>query len=264
MSIPLRRRALERLPYDDSRSPNMGLMLRRGLNDLPEESESGKSDRAGIAKAALIGRIAQADPDPGYAWAYRRWCEATAMDGFEALESALIGRLYIGLTRDNPLETGITVGHAWGMPMIPGSALKGISREVARAQKLPEDAIVYLFGAATDDDAPEAGAVVFHDAWWAPTPKSKPFVAEVVTPHHTGYYNLGSAYATDFDAPVPTAQIAAQGRFRFVVEGDAAWRRLALALLKVALTRHGVGGKTTSGYGLFGEHAHHTSEGGKS
>lgn len=251
MSIPLRRQALERLPYDDSRRPNMGLLLRRGLKELPDDSQGSKSDKTGNAKADLIGRISQADPDPGYAWAYRRWCEATAVDGFEAIELALIGRLYIGLTRDNPLETGITVGHAWGMPMIPGSALKGISRHIARAQALPEDAIVHLFGAATDDDSPEAGAVVFHDAWWTPTPNSKPFATEVVTPHHTAYYNLGSAYATDFDAPVPAAQISAQGRFRFVVEGDDAWCKLALALLRVALTRHGVGGKTTSGYGLF-------------
>lgn len=249
MIIPLRRHALERLPYDDSRRPNMGLMLRRGLAQWPDDKQAGKSDKAGNAKAALIGRIAQADPDPGYAWAYRRWCEATKAEGFAAIESVLIGRLYIGLTRDNPLETGITVGHAWGMPMIPGSALKGISRAVARMQKLPEDVIVYLFGAATDDDSPEAGAVVFHDAWWVPN--GKPFAAEVVTPHHTAYYNLGIAHATDFDAPVPTAQIAAQGRFRFVVEGDAAWHRLALALLKHALAHHGVGGKTTSGYGLF-------------
>lgn len=249
MSIPLRRQALERLPYDDSRRPNMGLLLRRGLAQWSDDSLGGKSEKAGNAKAALIGRISQADPDPGYAWAYRRWCEATAVDGFEAIELALIGRLYIGLTRDNPLETGITVGHAWGMPMIPGSALKGISRHIARAQALPEDAIVHLFGAANEDESPEAGAVVFHDAWW--TPNGKPFAAEVVTPHHTAYYNLGSAYATDFDAPVPAAQIAAQGRFRFVVEGDAAWCRLAVALLKVALQQHGVGGKATSGYGLF-------------
>ena len=249
MSIPLRRRALERLPYDDSLRPNMGLMLRRGLDELPSGNHVGQSEKTGNTKAALIGRIAQADSDPGYAWAYRRWCAATTGDEFESVELALLGRLYIGLTRDNPLETGITVDHAWGMPIIPGSSLKGVSRMLARLQALPDDAIVHLFGAATDDDSPEAGAVAFHDAWWVPN--GKPFAAEVVTPHHAGYYNLGSAHATDFDAPVPAAQIAAQGRFRCVVEGDAGWRKLALALLNAALQWHGVGGKTTSGYGLF-------------
>lgn len=250
MSTPLRRKALERLPYDDSRRPNIGLMLRRGLAYWPDDSQATKSGKAGNAKADLIERIAQADPDPGYVWAYRRWCAATAGDGFEAIdELTLTGRLYIGLTRDNPLETAITVAHAWGMPMIPGSALKGISRQIAYEQNLPQDAVVHLFGAATDDDAPEAGAVVFHDAWW--TPDGKPFVAEVITPHHADYYNLGSAYATDFDSPIPAAQIAARGRFRFVLEGDSAWCKLAIALLRAALTRRGVGGKTTSGYGLF-------------
>ncbi len=237
--------------YGDS--PNAGLLLRRGLDRWPDKQTS--DSKAGNEKATLIADIAKLSVPDGYRWAYERWAVATEKDEirFDTIELDLLGRLYIGLTRDSALETGITVQHAWGMPMIPGSALKGISRHMALTAstlKNEPDAIAYLFG-SEDDAKPECGAVVFHDAWWVPQDGAKPFAAEVVTPHHTAYYNLGSAYATDFDNPIPAPQIAAQGSFRFVVEGDPDWCTLALALLKFALTRHGVGGKTTSGYGLF-------------
>jgi CRISPR-associated protein Cmr6 len=251
MMIALRRSQMPSTP-----TVNPGLLLRRGMHAWSQNN-------AGKDKAMLIDRVATVVPDAAYGWAYDRWRRITtdadateATKRFVSTEMSLLGRLYIGLTRDNALESGISVNHAWGMPMIPGSALKGISRQIVKHTTLDgqTDAITHLFG-SDDDAAPECGAVVFHDAWWIPDADAKPFVAEVVTTHHTGYYKQGMEHATDFDSPIPAPQIAAQGRFRFVVEGDPAWCRLAMALLKHALTRHGVGGKTTSGYGLFEERA---------
>lgn len=237
----------------NSLTANAGLMVRRGLREWPK---SGDSDTvAGTEKAELIQRIAKVTAPDGYRWAYGRWAKATTGGAFASVNLDLIGRIYIGLTRDSALETGITVHHAWGMPMIPGSALKGICRRAAKTSstlKGRTDVIEWMFG-SEDDTRPECGGVVFHDAWWDPDSGRKPFAAEIVTPHHSQYYNMGARHATDFDSPIPAPQIAAQGRFRFVVEGDAAWARLALALLNVALQQHGVGGKTTSGYGLFAE-----------
>ncbi len=238
-----------------STTVNAGLLLRRGLPQWPRKAErkADSGSTAGSEKAGVIARIVDLPVPDAYAWAYGRWQRATTGADFLADELDLLGRLYIGLSRESALETGMTVQHAWGLPMIPGSALKGISRHVARTASTLRDeaeAIAYLFG--SDDDAhPESGAVVFHDAWWVPGSAATPFAAEVVTPHHGAYYAMGSRHATDFDKPVPAPQIAAQGRFRFVVQGDPAWARLALALLRLALTTHGVGGKTTSGYGLF-------------
>ena len=266
--LALRRDKLKTFRMGTGTHPN--LMLRRGLSAWPEdgnaEADKATADKIGEIKAGAIDDIARIRPDDGYRWAYRRWCASTvdADDGgsrFHALEAEVVGRLYIGLSRESPLETGITVQHAWGMPMIPGSAVKGVCRQVARDQSLPGEVERHLFGNMPKDDEGEAGAVVFHDAWWVPVSAAggssklaaghAPFVAEVVTPHHTDYYNLGKAAATEFDNPVPAPQVATQGRFRFVVEGDPQWRKLALALLRIALTRYGIGGKTTSGYGLF-------------
>lgn len=234
---------------------NAGLLLRRGLTEYESGKTEGDSGKGGGNKQDLIREIAKTEPSSLYKAAFKRWKHATANNGmrFVQFEAALIGRLYIGLTRESALETGINVHHAYGMPMIPGSAIKGLTRSVARtALKERAEAITWLFGNEHDVDKPElqeTGSIIFHDAWWVP--EGSPFVEEIVTPHHTDYYAEGKAPATDFDSPIPAPQIAAQGKFLFVLEGDTAWCEIARSLLQHGLHHRGIGGKTTSGYGFF-------------
>ena len=69
-----------------------------------------------------------------------------------------------------------------------------------------------------------------------------------------GYYSTeGAQEATDFDSPVPNAQVAVQGSFLFVLEGAAAWFDLAKKMLVDALCTRGIGAKTRAGYGYFAE-----------
>lgn len=253
MAIEMRRKDLS--PFiKGAKTAHAGLLLRRGITQYDESKADGDKGKGGGAKQALIERIAGMSAPDGYRRAFARWNKATEdATRFSRFRANLSGRLYIGVDRDNALETGITVQHAWGMPMIPGSALKGLARSVAR-QALHDraDAVTWLFGTDTKDDVElESGAIVFHDAWWVPEANTKPFVAEIVTPHHTAYYNLGKAAATDFDSPIPAPQIAAQGQFLFVLEGEEAWRELARKLLQRGLAQRGIGGKRSSGYGYF-------------
>ena len=48
-----------------------------------------------------------------------------------------------------------------GLPLIPGSGVKGALRALARSRQLPEGA---LFGVGSDDGNGHAGSVGFHDA----------------------------------------------------------------------------------------------------
>ena len=109
-----------------------------------------------------------------------------------------------------------------------------------------------------------SGLLTFHDAWWVPESADRPLVPEIVTTHHPEYYGQdGRTPATDFDSPVPNAQIAVHGAFRFVIEGPpaiegplpAAWLVLAEQILVAALSTRGAGAKTRTGYGLFGAEA---------
>ncbi len=256
MSVKLCRCTLERFIAPlATQSANPGLLLRRGLAEYEEGANQGDSNKGGTGKSKLIKSIASCSASPLYQAAFKRWKTATDSDRerFIQFEADLLGRLYIGLSHESALETGISVQHAYGMPMIPGSAIKGLARSCALEQlKGKADAMTWLFGNEHDVDTPEqqeTGGIVFHDAWWVPN--GKPFVEEIVTPHHTEYYAEGKAHATDFDSPIPAPQIAAQGSFLFVLEGNPAWRSIACTLLKSGLENIGIGGKTTSGYGLF-------------
>lgn len=228
--------------------PNIGLLLSRGL------SEAGDSEQDKQAKQKHIKAVTGLKVPEVYRQAFSLWKSTTQSSRvFAGMELALSGRLYIGVQRDNALETGISTSHVYGMPMIPGSACKGLARAMARQMQMDKNSpIAYDWTFGTEGDEGEAGGLIFHDAWWVPGDK-KPFVPETITVHHQKYYSgEGAEPATDFDAPVPAPQIAAQGSFYFVVEGAEAWVKIGLDLLGKGLKEIGIGSKTSSGYGFFG------------
>jgi len=228
---------------------NPGWLLAYGLK---------QPDKKLDVKAELIDHAAQASkPSPVYREAYKRWRETVRDEcRFAFWEGRLENRLLIGMAATGPLETNITLSRPYGMPLIPGSALKGIARALARGN-VKCDVLDIVFGREGNrDEDPESGYLVFHDAWWIPEwiPDRKTthaLVPEVVTPHHPKYYQGYSVEATDFDSPIPVPQIAAHGDFLFVVEGVTAWAQYGLAILRDALKDQGIGAAGSAGYGYF-------------
>ena len=116
-----------------------------------------------------------------------------------------------------------------------------------------------LFGTSTDDPKPDAGYLIFHDAWWIPKgeeggSEDKPYVPEVVTVHAVEYYkNQGKKDAPhpDMESPNPNQQLAVQGSFYFVVEGVPQWAELGRKFLTLALEADGIGGKVALGMGIL-------------
>lgn len=266
----LRREALNRL-YEAARDagPHPGLLLQRGL------AEHRTGDQA--IKTEHVERVCESTVGGFYQRAYDRWRRATGDAArFRSVELTLRTRLFIGLTGAGMLETGCIISHAHGAPCIPGSSVRGVVRAHACDRLGADHAVAAeLFGAPTDDTRPAglSGLITFHDAWWKPgsagEPKlpgepvpakeeptgasaNSPLVQEVVTTHHPDYYGGdGKEPATDFDSPVPNAQVAVRGAFLFVIEGPAAWLDATERMLVEALTTRGAGAKTRSGYGLF-------------
>jgi len=250
MTTALMRSALRPL-YDAARDAHPGLLIQRGY----PSHETGAAE----AKTRHIERICAIPASDYYLRAVQRWRTATANPlRFRQVELALETRLFIGLTGGGALETGCAIAHSYGVPYIPGSSIKGVTKAhvlgspFARNHRAVCDE---LFGSAAGDDAPDglAGLVNFHDAWWLPDQTGRPpMVQEVVTTHHPDYYGSeGDTPATDLDSPVPNAQIAVRGRFLFVLEGPPAWLELAEEMLTAALSQSGVGAKTRAGYGFF-------------
>ena len=227
-----------------------GLLLTRGLT----EWQTGEK----TLKAALIDKVASIQSNTLYKKAFERWLNTTSKpEQFGAVTASVTGRLMMGLSTGGAIETGMCTHHTYGMPMIAGSSVKGAVRAYADSIGLAKEYQSVLFGADEDlakaaNTVEGAGYLVWHDAWWIPEGNTKPFVGEVVTVHHQEYYG-GRGEATDFDSPVPNQQLAAQGSFYFVVEGDISWVALAIRLLRDTLQQQGIGAKRAAGYGFMAE-----------
>lgn len=169
-------------------------------------------------------------------------------------------RLAIGLGGESVLETSITLHRAWGVPYLPGSALKGLAARAARQQleewwKRDSEEYRILFGSVED-----AGHVTFHDALWIPfkedgeTLPSVPLLADVMTVHHRDYYG-GDRHSgdvappADWDDPNPVSFVSAHGSYLVALTGPEAWLDVAFTILAGALEHDGLGAKTAAGYG---------------
>lgn len=244
----LMREALRPL-YQAARNAHPGLLIQRGLDEHSEDDKE--------IKTRHIARVCVTSAGEFYQRAYARWQQVTADElRFRQVILPLQARLFAGLTGSGMLETGCAIGHSHGAPYIPGSSVKGVVNAHVRRQFEGEGAAICdeLFGAPATDERPAglSGLITFHDAWWVPGSAPSPLVQEVVTTHHPEYYGQeGRTPATDFDSPVPNAQVAVHGSFLFVLEGPVAWLELAAQMLVAALSTRGVGAKTRTSYGLF-------------
>ncbi|HYT43193.1 MAG TPA: type III-B CRISPR module RAMP protein Cmr6, partial [Methylomirabilota bacterium] len=112
--------------------------------------------------------------------AYQRWLTLTKAMGALPFDLALDWRMIVGLGGETVLETDITLHPLYGIPFIPGSALKGLTRSYVAKEyheyhvpaAKPEEQ--RKASKKTDDDHPEiklifgsqdnAGTVIFFDA----------------------------------------------------------------------------------------------------
>jgi CRISPR-associated protein Cmr6 len=203
-----------------------------------------------------------------YKVAYRRWLAMTEdTNRFARWFACLEGtRLFIGLGMAHVLETQVFRHPVYGMPCIPGSALKGLARAKAREYAgkgeygMDKDVVNILFGVGSDEqEKADAGYLIFHDAWWIPKEEGgsedKSYIPEIVTVHAVEYYkNQGEKPPhPDMESPNPNQQLAVHGSFYFVIEGVRQWAELGMRFLTLALESEGVGGKVAAGYGYFVE-----------
>ncbi|MCY4589136.1 MAG: RAMP superfamily CRISPR-associated protein [Alphaproteobacteria bacterium] len=250
MATPLMREALLPL-YERAVDAHPGLLLQRGMT---KHHDGGSED-----KTTHVERVCEATPGEFYRNAYERWRKATSdKQRFRQVRLALENRLFIGLTGGGRLETGCATSHGHGAPYIPGTSVKGavssFAKERLRGQRNGEAICNELFGMSANEDRPSglSSLITLHDAWWVPLSADTPLVREVVTSHHLDYYGKdGTVLATDFDSPVPNAQVAVRGALLFVIEGPVEWLDLVESMLVDTLVQRGLGARTRSGYGLF-------------
>ena len=216
-----------------------------------------------LAQAAShLDEVCKRHASKGYARAYdARVAMLHAHQGdVEGAETALfeavvVGRRVVGLGAASVLEHQIALEHTWGVPVIPGSGLKGLASSTAhryggdrwlRAETDKPGGVDHqtLFG-----DTTRAGLVTFHDAWWKPAGSQLPLDLDVMTVHHREYYGDGTSAPADSDDPNPVSFITAHGTYLVALTGPETWVKCAAEWLQIGLDREGIGAKTRAGYG---------------
>ncbi|HMA33302.1 MAG TPA: type III-B CRISPR module RAMP protein Cmr6 [Chloroflexia bacterium] len=252
--VAARRDALERLPA--RRDMHAGLWLDRYLAFQQRDADSRpaiEEPARDEPRAQLVREVAAMDEPPAYTGFYQRWraaLPATAQVG----EAQARGRLAIGLGAESVLETAIALHRTYGVPYLPGSALKGLAAAYAR-QRLGAEwaaespAYQTVFGTTT-----AAGYVTFFDALYLPGSghDRRALHVDVITVHHPDYYQQGRTAPADWDSPTPVPFLSATGRYLVAlaaVPGAEAWVARTFAILALALAELGIGAKTASGYG---------------
>jgi CRISPR-associated protein Cmr6 len=238
-----------------------GLWFDRGL-----DTEGGDdAKRRLVADTASLGC-----PVDSYQAFFERWSRylealrrADGSGKTIALKLETKDRLAVGHGAESVIETSIALHRAYGVPCIPGSALKGVAARRADAigdqWKRGGTAFELLFGHA-GDEVGECGVVTFHDA--LPVPGTWKLLPDTITVHHRRYYPNGAESPTDWDDPNPVPLLTCTGTFRLFLTGPPnGWLDRATQLLADALELDGVGAKTALGYGRLRIEGHPARKG---
>ncbi|HEV2654826.1 MAG TPA: type III-B CRISPR module RAMP protein Cmr6 [Ktedonobacteraceae bacterium] len=192
--------------------------------------------------------------------AYRRWLNVTGAAGAQYLRAITAERAVVGMGGETVLEADLALHPLYGLPFIPGSALKGATRayvtgEVAEhsSKRLSEDdALVRrIFGSQE-----AGGSVVFFDA--LPHQGRFALALDIINTHYPRYYSEQQPPTNDQQPDLFTFLTVTNTVFAFAlaprhpIQNEA---RDDVALtsqwLQEALQAYGVGGKTSAGYGYF-------------
>ncbi|NFD30092.1 type III-B CRISPR module RAMP protein Cmr6 [Clostridium botulinum] len=197
------------------------------------------------------------------------------------IEGITSHRLVVGLGNPSVTETSMTLHNIYGIPYIPGQSLKGITRSYFlqkyfdiekeefsmikingtefKAKKLYK----IIFGDDTYDEENEKGSIIFFNAF--PVSDEIKIEKDVMTPHYGNYYEKGWNPTDEFSTnPIPfytvkntkfnflfalTKEEIRMNEEKIIYAQDL--KNFVSKLIKEALEEHGVGAKTSVGYGYF-------------
>lgn len=200
---------------------------------------------------------------------YQRWLrDITDMHAFH-FNAVTQWRMVVGLGGKTILEIDLTLHHLYGIPIIPASALKGLTRAYATTEekayfvpankpeaerkpsteeKTDHPDIQRIFGTQKD-----AGSVIFFDAM--PVDGNVEIDLDIMNAHYPKYYSEKLLPTNNQDPNPVTFLTVKNTTFTFALaprrSQDTDDVKLAGEWLQKALQEYGVGGKTSAGYGYF-------------
>lgn len=213
-------------------------------------------------KSGFLKELVELSKKSEYAEAFktRRGLLDRIGDGFSLTTGT---RLTFGLGYEHPTEIGFTFDWTTGLPIIPGSSLKGVALSYAKdnTEKWDAGEREEIFGSKD-----EVGRIVFLPAYPCIENGEQFLEVDVMTPHYGPYYeSKGGKPPADWYNPNPlyflTVPKGVKYCFRLadrwnigrkvVPEDNSDILNKACAILRAALMDHGVGAKTAVDYGRF-------------
>ena len=218
------------------------------LNKYYKESNDPQQEAKQVFVQDIVEKI---EVDPSYTQYFQEWEKALESFGAKTKNAHTLGRLSVNLGAESVLETNVALHHTYGVPFIPGSALKGLAAHFADQNlddhwKMGTPAHEIVFG-TTD----QAGYLTFFDALYVPNSGQQGHALwkDVITVHHADYYQTGDSPPADWDGTTIIPFIVANGSFLVGLAGPDDWVEKTFEILALALEKEGVGAKTSSGYG---------------
>jgi CRISPR-associated protein Cmr6 len=249
MANPIEIRNRFREPTRIANETNAGLWFDKYIGEQSREDPG--------SRQALIEEVSALPIPTAYRSYFDYWQKVLTSEYDAQTHRAQVkGRMIVGLGSESVLETSISLHRTYGVPYIPGSALKGLAANYARL-RLGEDwkkggkYYKIVFG-NTDD----AGYITFFDALYVPDPESpkKALYPDVITVHHQSYYQDANDAPADTDNPTPVPFLSATGTYLIALaapdlHSPDKWLAITFKIVEEALKTFGVGAKTSSGYG---------------
>ncbi|MYC75352.1 type III-B CRISPR module RAMP protein Cmr6 [Candidatus Poribacteria bacterium] len=186
---------------------------------------------------------------------------------FYCATSRIDWRMVVGLGGNHVQETNMTLHHVYGIPYLPGSALKGVVRSWVIQEYFGNDEKLATRDIEARDPADlkqkkknfvdvfgsqkSAGMVQFFDA----LPNSGVhFDVDIMNPHFSDYYTRG-AFPTDYQRLIQIYFLTLKNtHFRFlIVAKETGPLQLVTDWFTEAIANQGFGAKSAVGYGYFSE-----------
>jgi len=250
MQLPLPKTVVDNLSGLDT--PNLSLKYYKWADVYEDNYRSVKND-----KSAFLKGFVRLSGKKDYAEAFDiRKKHLERMGCHFSLTTAT--RLLFGTGYQHPLEIGFMFDWTTGLPVIPGSSLKGIAKDVSIKDDLPE-----LDGKCDPNEifgTPACvGRIVFLPAYPELSGGNAFFELDVTTPHYKKYFEDPENPPADYYSPVPlhflTVPKGIKYTFRLadrknLMDASSPLLEPAQKILTFALTKLGAGAKSSI-YGYF-------------
>ncbi|MBT2288285.1 type III-B CRISPR module RAMP protein Cmr6 [Paenibacillus albidus] len=212
-------------------------------------------------------------PNPWYDERYEQYKAALhktlGTSRYIEFEMGSISPLLVGHGGVSALETSLMLHRVYGVPYIPGSAVKGFTAHYCHRVLGQEDPAFLAGGeyyTALFGTQDRAGYICYQDTWVTPATVGSALIEEVMTPHHQKYNSIQlqgkdqqqDSAPRDDDDPIPLPFLAVSAAFRILLtcpsdrisdEQAKQWLDIAEEVVAYALEHEGIGGKTNAGYG---------------